>query len=135
MSLRFDAPQAAYQSGDKDSKPYAVQCAAATLAYMDLPPGTYDCFAPGGAAGEHFRFAVLAMPDPGLPPTLANAAAFPAPVAAVNSQALGTPAGALGAWMAPATAAKIQVFIERNTRIAVLYSAAGPVTLFCSKVL
>lgn len=132
---RFDAEAASRQSGDKTSKPYGVTCSSGTVAYLDLPPGYYDCWAPSGAAGEHFRFAVLSYPDGAAAPTLANAAAFPAPTPAASGQAAGVPTGALGAWMAPANASLIKVFIERNTRLACLYSAAGPVTLWCSKVM
>lgn len=131
--------KAYYASIDERSLPFAVQCASGTLAYIDVPNGEYACFAPAAAAGEHFRWAYLRMPNPSSKPTLANAAAFPAPTSTVNTQVAGLPtvAGTVvcdGAGMAPATATNIRISVRPDYRIVILYSAAGPVDFFMTRV-
>ena len=126
--FRSDSQFAFYQVGDKDTKSYAVQCASGTTAYLDASPGWYDCWAPGAAAGEHFRWKYLPAPDPASLPTISTAE-LPAPTAAVSGQ---TPRAS---GMAPATAAPLRLFVESGQRLAILYSAAGAVTLYCVKVL
>ncbi len=136
---RQDARQAFYQTPDQDGRIYAAQVSSGTTCYLDLDPGWYDCWAPAGAAGEHFRWCYLPAASPA--PTIAPAS-FPAPTAATSAQTEATPTGALGSGMAPANASPIRIFVPSAVptnpgaaRVAILYSAAGPVTLYCSKVL
>ncbi len=141
--IRQDAEIAYFQAAQPDSVPYALQCSSGTTCYADQPPGWYDCWAPQAAAGEHFRWAWLPMPDSSQRPTL-PAVNFPAPTAATHDQTDGVPTGldsgsnalkATGAAMAPATSSPLRLLIEPDQRLAILYSAAGPVTLYATRVL
>lgn len=132
--MREDAKSGYFQTITIDSKPYSVQCASGTMAYLDAPAGEYDCWSPNAAAGEHFRWCYLPMPDPASPPTLSTAA-FPEPTAAASGQTAGVPTGAVGAGMAPANAAPIRLHVAPGYRLVILYSATGPVKLFCNKVM
>lgn len=133
---REDAKLAFYSVSDGDGRTYAVTCSNA-VAYLDLAPGWYDCWAPSGAAGEHFRWVYLPRTAAAPTPTIA---AWPAPTAATNAQTEGTPAAATGGGWAPANASVIRLFVPPTSgkgaaRLAILYSAAGPVQLNCTKVL
>lgn len=121
--IRDDSRQAFYQTADADSKTYAVQCASGTTAYLDFTPGYYDCWAPSGSASEHFRWTYLSL--------LATTAAgnIDAPTADVSAQVAGEAKA-----MAPGNAL-IRIYVPADKRIAILYSAAGPITLYCTKVL
>ena len=92
MARRDDSYIAAFQTADEDSKSYAVQCASGTMAYLDAPSGYYDCFAPAGVSGEHFRWTYISVGATLAPSSL------PAPTAATSAQ---TP---LVGGMAPANA-------------------------------
>ena len=124
MSNRTDSQIAFYQTPDADSKTYAVECTSCTTAYLDFTPGYYDCWAPAGAAGEHFRWKYLS------PAATAAANTIDAPVAAASAQTTGEATA-----MAPANAGAIRIYVPADKRIAILYSAAGPITLYCTKVL
>ena len=122
MSYRTDSEQAYFQTADADSKSYAVTCASGTTAYLDFAPGYYECWAPAGDAAEHFRWRYLALAG-----TLA-AGSFSAPTAATSGQtAIAAQA------MAPGNAL-LRIYVPTDKRVAILYSAAGPVTLYCTKV-
>lgn len=128
MAARSDSQIAFFQTADADSKSYAIQCASGTTAYADFTPGYYDCWAPAGAVGEHFRWKYLDMPDPASPPTIA-AGSIVAPAAGTSSQTAQTAHS-----MAPANA-MIRLYVNGAKRIAILSSVAGPITLYCTKVL
>lgn len=124
MALRRDSETAFFQTADADSKTYAVQCTSGTTAYLDFTSGYYDCWAPSGSATEHFRWTYLAS-------LTATAAAgdIDAPSAGTSAQTAGECKA-----MAPGNAL-IRIYVPTDKRVAILYSAAGPVTLYCTKVL
>lgn len=126
--MRLDSQIAHYQTADSSSVSYAIQCTSGTMAYADFPAGYYDCWAPAGAAGEHFRWRYIDMPNPASPPTL-SIGLLVAPTPAASSQ------GVQPIAMAPATGSPIRLYVEAGKRLCILYSAAGPVTLYCVRVL
>lgn len=124
MSARTDSQIAYFQTADADSKTYAVQCTSGTTAYLDFTSGYYDCWSPTGSASEHFRWKYLALA------ATSAAGDIDAPAAATSSQTTGEATA-----MAPGNASPIRIYVPADKRIAILYSAAGPVTLYCTKVL
>lgn len=129
MSQRQDDQVAFYAVPDAETaKAYAITCASGTVAYLDLSPGQYECWAPQGSATEHFRWVYLDMPDPTSPPT-AVTGDIAAPTAGTSAQTAG-PAQA----MAPGSA-QLRFLVVPNKRIAILYSSATAVTLYCTRVL
>ena len=132
MDLQLDSKIAFYQVPAQDGDTFAVQCAVGTTAYVDLPSGYYVCWSADAVAPEHFRWTYLPRPDGAAAPTIAP---WVIPVAATHDQVSGVPAGATGGGMRPVLAGVPFVLLVRDhARLAILYSAAGPVTLFCSKV-
>jgi len=134
MAIRKNSKLGFYATGHQDSKIFAVQVPNGGVAYLDVPEGEYDAWAPGAAAGEHFRWCYLVAPDGAAAPTLL-AANFPAPTAAAANQAQSLPANAQGAAWAPATASPLRIAVIPGFRVAVLYSAAAQVQLNLCKVL
>lgn len=128
MSQRQDDQIAYFAVPDVTSKSYAVTCASGTVAYLDLSPGQYECWAPSGSGSEHFRWIYLDMPNPASPPT-AVTGDIAAPTAATSAQTAG-PAQAL----APGNAL-LRFVVVPDKRIAILYSNSSSVTLYCTKVL
>lgn len=124
MALRQDSKAAYFQTADPDSKTYAIECTSGTTAYADFSPGYYDCWAPSGSATEHFRWKYLASAS-----ATAAANTIDAPSAGTSAQTAGEAQA-----MAPGNAV-IRLYIIPDRRLAILYSAAGPVTLYCTKVL
>lgn len=123
MSLRQDSQSAYYNTADADSKTYAVTCTSGTTAYLDFTAGYYDCWSPTGSASEHFRWTYLALA------ATTAAGNIDAPTAGASAQTAGEAKA-----MAPGNAT-IRLYVPADKRIAILYSAAGPVTLYCVKVL
>lgn len=124
MALRQDSKAAFFQTADPDSKTYAINCSSGTTAYADFSPGYYDCWAPTGSASEHFRWKYLASAT-----ATAAAGDIDAPTAATSAQTAGEAQA-----MAPGNAV-LRLYVTPDRRLAILYSAAGPVTLYCTKVL
>lgn len=128
MSQREDDQTAFYAVPDSGAKAYAVTCASGTVAYLDLAPGYYECWSPTGSASEHFRWKYLDMPNPASPPT-AVTGDIAAPTAGTSAQTAGPAQG-----LAPGSAT-LRFLVETDKRIAILYSSATAVTLYCTKVL
>mgnify|MGYP000196173165 CR=1 FL=1 len=132
--IRNDPKLAFYATATSDSKIYAASlaAAAASTTYLDLPPGYYDAWIPGGAGTDHVRWCYL--PVVASPPTLAPGD-FPAPTAAAGAQVSGVPAAATGAGWAPADSRPLRIHIAHGTRAAFLYSGAAAAQLNLVKVL
>lgn len=133
MRQQRDGKVAYYNTAAEDGDLRALQCASGTMCYADLPPGYYDCWAPAGAADQHFRWTYLPVTAQTPTPTLAPNS-LPAPTAAADAQATGVPAAGRGGGMAPGSASPIRLQVVEGFRLAILYSAAGPVTLYCTRV-
>lgn len=123
MSLRRDDPQAYFAPINGDAASLDESLTNAAVTYLDWPAGYYQCWIDGYPAGQKVALRFLDMPDPGTPPTtnlaglaFPTAGAGPKPIAQVPSDA------------------DFRLVVETNKRIAVAYSAAGPVLLHGTRV-